>query len=216
MRKLYYILVVMIVMHLVLQYGFYLDIDFRSQEGWKTFLQDLFGNIVIFLIAGGIPAVVFALIPFRKKKYIEKFKTIFSAAVIVFLFIYIFSYSYFIFALQQKSYKNRFDVLYSQIKTTDCTDCSSLKTGKFETGPSVIERSSTMQVEIEKKTGKKYYFHIKWLNNCEYQLIPEADPDNKIYCKITQVKNDFYDCFVTTDQTMEKHAMFVRVNITKL
>src|SRR5258706_15444834 len=56
-------------------------------------------------------------------------------------------------------------------------DCKNFKTGRFkliETALNdsfLIERNDTMQIEKDLKTGSITKFEVKWLTDCEYELI---------------------------------------------
>jgi Icc-related predicted phosphoesterase len=84
--------------------------------------------------------------------------------------------------------------------------CSSYKAGKFilfEQNGNIhmrIDRTATEQIETDLKTGKFIRFSIKWINECEYELLL-IDGNNdqvsffrhrKLSIRITDVYADGY------------------------
>ena len=94
-------------------------------------------------------------------------------------------------------------------------DCSKYKTGKFyfiskmHRTKVLIERTDSLQVETDTKTGEIIKNRIDWKTQCEYdiyQILPtERKPDKTdsffsvtpIQIRITDVGDDYYICIAS-------------------
>jgi hypothetical protein len=83
-------------------------------------------------------------------------------------------------------------------------NCKDFRTGKFMFKESsvnrdlLIVRNDSIQIEYDSKEKTSIEFHIKWINECRYELEPtlKSDPDKRlpiVTVEITGTRNNEYD-----------------------
>ncbi len=86
-------------------------------------------------------------------------------------------------------------------------DCSSVKTGKFKldsqkSGTTIITRTSTEQIEVNKDLNVKVRYKVKWIDDCTYQLFQakihqgnkyfEGNKGDTLPIRIIEINQDYY------------------------
>lgn len=170
----------------------------------------IFGVILILLICSVIGAII-ALIPFQKRTFKNKFKFSFISL----LGITITFYGYYKYLTIIKGVELNPIHKYEDIQIPKNLNCSTIHEGKFETKNSIINRTKDKQIEKIKETGIKTEFSIKWINDCEYVLIPTADTTNKLRVKITTVNSDSYGCYIIGDRFKDTYPIFMSLKNIK-
>lgn len=214
-KKLWFLSLALLIIHLIIQYVFYLNIQFKTKEDWIYFIVDLNGNMFATYLGAGVLGSLLALVPFRGKKYIEKLKITIPLSASSILFLAIISFGYFIVFANQKGYLRRDMEHYENIQPKGVFDCSSFHTGIFETEGTRIERKANKQLETDHKTGKIHELDIQWVNDCEYTLTTPGDSLNIISVKITEVTADSYKCYASSKAFRDAPAMFFEVKRVK-
>jgi|GEM_PF-5924478 len=92
-------------------------------------------------------------------------------------------------------------VLFSSLFAQE-NSCNTIKTGTFyakakkKSAPILkIERTDSTQTETFLATNEKVYYKIKWVNECQFSLIPiqaVSDTIRKTVVTILKVKRDYY------------------------
>jgi len=209
--KLWIFVILLLIGHLILQYLFYLKVDLTTTSGKISFLTDLFSNLALIILLGVALGALAALIPFRQKRYWDKFRTTLPLLTLIILWILVSFFSFVIFFWHHHGFVKRSIYKYENIKQPGNLDCSSLRNGVFEYGEYIFERTDTIQIETEVKTGIKHEFKIHWTNDCEYVLIPVLDSLLKMKVKITSVSTNSYDCYVGADKFANRPALFFTI-----
>lgn len=88
-KKLWIICAIFLLIHLIIQNVFYLKNDLTDGFGLMILGVDLFSNLIMVGILGTVLGALIALVPFRQKKFKEKFKTSFPLLTSVVLLILI-------------------------------------------------------------------------------------------------------------------------------
>jgi len=91
-------------------------------------------------------------------------------------------------------------------------NCSKIKNGRFfyfaktDNRKIIVDRTDSVQIETDPKTGESFESKIKWISECNYQLfmnlkpkITSDSPDKQITqaiinIEIISVKSEFYVC----------------------
>ncbi|NME72984.1 hypothetical protein [Flammeovirga aprica] len=97
---------------------------------------------------------------------------------------------------------------YTDIKQPEDLICDEIKYGKFETDSLIIERSTFYQVQTDKISGEVNEYDIKWVGPCEYELFPLTEKGHNMKVKVTEVSEDYYDCYTTS----EIYGKKIRIN----
>ena len=214
-KKHWIIAISLLVIHLLIQYVFYLKIDFSNSNGIILFLIDIFSNLGLITLFGAGLGALFALIPIEGKCYSQKLKTTFPLLISILLFLLIITYSYSVFGLKKKGYESRSPENYENIIIPKNLDCLSVHDGIFETDNTLIERYGTKQTETNKETGEKHEFDVEWINNCEYKLTPTKGPALKLKVKITEINPDNYKCYCMAEKYSGKKAVLITIRLKK-
>lgn len=156
-------------------------------------------NALISLLAVGVTlGLIIAAIPYRKKTYGQKFEHSILISFIVCSFITDVTFG----SLLLKDNKYLFYIgkrkNYEEAKTAAAGDCKELQEGIFEDENMVIVRKGNYQVQTYKKTHQKFQYTVRWIGDCEYELIAEGDPSKVIKVKITGVSTDSFTCIVSS------------------
>lgn len=208
-KPLWIVSLILLVVHCVVQYFFYLKIS-----GLFTLFIDFTSNILFLATISLALSLLFALIPNKRKGYKEKFKITLPIVIIVLLSLMILSFSYNIFILKQNGFNSRPKNNYKDIVIPANLNCSSIHNGVFETDKCLIERIEKKQIETDKITGKKIEFIVSWISDCEYKLIPLTEGLGHLNVKVVEVTENDYACFVNSDEH-EDHSMFIRIKRKK-
>lgn len=70
----------------------------------------------------------------------------------------------------------------------------------------IIERKNNFQTQINKQTGKKTEYEIRWISDCEYHL-KNAASDNDLKVKVIEIDDFGFECFVATGIDAQKHRV---------
>jgi hypothetical protein len=211
-KKLWIVAVLLLIVHFIIQYGFYIHYDYSSL-GWISLASDVLGNVLLIIVSGGVLGALFALIPSRGKNYLDRFKIALPLLISFALLLVITAFIFIVFYGKQKGYKDRENVYYHNITIPAGTNCSSIHNGEFIMEDYLIKRHDTIQVETNLKSGKTVEFKVDWINDCEYSLTPVRDSLKKTYIKVTQVNEDYYTCYGKVDEDMP--AVFFKINRMK-
>lgn len=212
-KKLWIVAILLLIIHFIIQYGFYIHYDYSSSFGWISLASDILGNVMLIVVSGGVLGALFALIPSRNRTYLDRFKvalpllTSFSLLIIIAGFIFIVFYG------KQRGYSDRENVYYHNITTPADTNCSSIHNGEFSMDDYRIKRRDNIQIETNLKTGKTVEFKVEWINDCEYSLTPVNNELKKTFIKITQVNEDYYTCYGKVEENMP--AVFFKIKRLK-
>ncbi len=193
---------------MIIQFAFSVKTDPSESLDIMTLGFDLFSNLILVAILGAALGALTALIPYKQKKFNEKFKTTFPLSTAVVLVVLVSTFGYFIYLKNVKGIELRPLIKYEDIHIPINLDCSSVRNGKFETETSYIERTKDKQIQTDKKTGDKREFIVEWTNDCEYILTSTQDSTEKLRVKITAVNHDIYGCYVISDKYADNYPNF--------
>lgn len=214
-KKLWIISLILLFGHLIIQYVFYVKTDLAESLGVMNFAIELFSNLILVVMFGSGLGAIIALIPFKQKNFKEKFKTTFPLLTSIVLIVLVSTFGYSIYLKKVKGIELRPLHKYENIQTQANLDCSSVRSGKFETVKSIIERTESKQIQTDKKTGEKKEFIVEWKNDCEYILTSTEDNTVKLRVKITAVNADDYGCYVISDKYADKYPNFLTIKRIK-
>jgi len=214
-QKLWIFTTLLLVVHLIIQFVFFLKPDLSDGLGKMSSIFDMLLNLILIFILGvGLGALV-ALIPFRKKLYKEKFKITFPLLTSIVLVVFVATFSYTLYLKKVKGIELHPLIKYELIQIPENLNCSSVHNGQFETGKIIIERTDNKQIQTDLKTGEKKEYNVEWTNDCEYVLTSITDSLDKIRIKITAVNQENYGCYVNTVKGGSKYANFILVKRIK-
>ena len=158
------------------------------------FVIVLFG--IIISVAG--LAALLAIIPFRRRIYVQRFKAlvpILTLCSLIFFFLIV-AYSFYMVKNHGRGVSVNKD--YNDIISPPFLDCSSIQNGKFKTDDLTIERTGSLQRQIDNKTRKTEEYTVEW-KDCEYSLNSKVSSE-ELFVKITEVNKDYYKCYVTSNK----------------
>jgi hypothetical protein len=104
---------------------------------------------------------------------------------------------------------------YEDISIPANINCSMVRSGKFESDKTFIERIENKQIQTDKKTGEKKEFTVEWINDCEYVLTSTKDSLEIIRVKITAVNPNSYGCYVISDKKVDRHPIYLTIKRVK-
>jgi uncharacterized membrane protein YsdA (DUF1294 family) len=214
-KRLWIILTVLLAVHLIIQYIFFIKIDLTDSSGLTSFTVDFISNLLTVFLFGAGFGVLSAAIPYGKKRFREKFKITFPLLTVVVLIILIITFSYSLYLKNWKSIELRPVQKFDKIKIPQDLVCTSVHIGKFESENLIIERTANKQAQTNKKTGQKKEFAVEWINDCEYVLTSMADSKEQISVKITAVNPGEYGCYVISNSSFHKYPNFVTIKRIK-
>ena len=196
----------LLIVHLIIQYYFIINNNFSDNLLFIRFIGKFIGIIIIGLLFGLIIGSLLALVSFKGKKYRQKLKITFPFCTSLVLILLISSFGYLAYVEHKNGERLNGYLRYSEVKVPDITNCSTLRTGSFETENLLIERTEKKQIQIDKKTNKKIEYLIDWKTECEYYLIPINNQSEKIKVKIVSNSLNSYDCYVTNSKYLIEYA----------
>lgn len=198
LRKFWILSILLCAAHLLIVFAVTNRLGSVDKYGLTIALYVLLGFVFAeFVMVSGVVAII-ALIPYKQKVYIAKFRILFLAAVtfLLFCFSVVLALSFY-FRTEIRS-KERFDdiVIPSDI------NCSVVRDGKFETDKLLIERKGSIQIETNKWWGSEKEYKVEWVGDCEYILTSVDDSEAKVRVKIVEVTSKGYSCY----PMLEEHS----------
>ena len=179
--------------------------------GSTSHILDLSVTVLIVCVSGALLGTVSALLPYKQKRFVQKFKVTLPFFISAVLLVQTTLYTYLLYTKHVKGVILKPLHTYEAIQIPVKSDCSSIHHGKFETEKSIIERWGNTQTQVDKKTGQKKVFIVEWINNCEYSLTPVDDNSKKLKIKITKVNSDDYGCYIIQENSENLYPVFLTV-----
>ncbi len=206
---------ILLIIELIIQYGFFSKPDLTRLSGIVTFNLDIIFNIIFFVVVGAGLGYLISKIPFRQKTFKEKFRTAFPlcTSFVIVVFISVFTYVYYL--TKEKGIELAPLQEYEDIECPEDLDCSVIHTGKFETELTLIERTEIIEIQTNKKTAVKKEFTIKWIDKCEYVLTSTTDNSEQIKVKVSAVNPDVYGCYMLSSKQTDTYPILMIINRVK-
>lgn len=203
-RMLWTITGILLILHLILQHT-----QFTSTDEWDfgSSIILLSSHIFIVFMVSVVLGVLTALIPFKQKKYRQKFITTFPISFSFTLMVLLLNFGYLVYLDKVKGAKLSPLIKYDNIEIPVTLDCTSIKNGRFETENLIISRQGAKQTHINKDTKETREYKVEWLSDCEYILTPIDNSAESIKVKIINVSIDSYDCYTAIDKYAKRYRI---------
>ena len=159
--------------------------DISKKDGIINFILRVIGDLSILIFLSLIVSVILGLIPLKQKTYLNKLKTIFP--IIAFIILIASSLS----LLLHKTIK------FDEIETPTSLNCEDLKYGNFVCQHIEIKRTLNKQIEFDSKSKDAKEYQIKWISDCEYELIGINGNVQNYKVKIIEVNLDNHKAYVS-------------------
>ncbi len=214
-KKLWPTAFILLLIHMIIQYVFYMNLDLTKDIDIYIFVLEFIGQLTIAIIAGLLLGVLIAFIPFKQKRFKEKVKTTVPLLTSFVLLVFISVFGYSIYLKKVKGIDLRPLNKYEDISIPANINCSMVRSGKFESDKTFIERIENKQIQTDKKTGEKKEFTVEWINDCEYVLTSTKDSLEIIRVKITEVNPNGYGCYVISDKKVDRYPIYLTIKRVK-
>lgn len=197
-KKFWILSILLCAAHLLIVFAVISRLGSVDKYGLTIALYVLLGFVFTeFVVVSGIVAV-FALIPYKQKVYIAKFRVLFLSAVTFLLF----GFSVMLALSFYFGTEIRSNERFADIAIPPHVNCAVVRDGKFETDRLLIERKGSKQVETNKWWGSEKEYTVEWASDCEYILTPVDDSEAKVRVKIVEVTSEGYSCY----PMLEEHS----------
>lgn len=190
----------------------YLSIhSINSNNSIPFIISKLFITQVLILLAALILGLLIACVPYRQKKFRQKFNVTFPFAsfLIAFALFSYMSYEQYTWWIEATKYGPL--MKYESVEIPANLDCSSIHNGKFEDHVAIFERQGDMQIQMLKESNQKKEYKVEWTSDCEYQLINVKDSSDKAQVKVVAVTSEGFDCYAASG----KYAAFYKCKRVK-
>ena len=107
LKPLWTLAVLLLLLQLILDYGFYTNLDFSSGENIAIFIADLISSLITILLFALPIGLLIALIPHKQKTFREKIKFTLPASISLVLIILIVLFGYKMYLKKVKSIELR-------------------------------------------------------------------------------------------------------------
>lgn len=206
---------ILLIIELIIQYGFFSKPDLTKLSGIVTFNLDIIFNIIFFVVVGAGLGYLISKIPFRQKTFKEKFKTAIPlcTSFVIVVFISVFTYAYYL--KKEKGIELAPLQEYEDIECPEDIDCSVIHTGKFESELTLIDRTEIIEIQTNKKTGVKQEFNINWIDRCEYVLTSTSDNSEQIKVKVIKATPQEYICNKLSSKQTDTYPILMIINRVK-
>ena len=88
-------------------------------------------------------------------------------------------------------------IKFDEIKIPTSLDCENLKQGDFICRHLEIKRTLNKQIEYDSKSNSTKEYQVKWITDCEYELIGSNGNVHNYKVKIVEVNVDNHKAYVS-------------------
>jgi hypothetical protein len=156
-------------------------------------------SIVYLFVVSMIVGLTSAIFPFKGRNYVQRLEPAVLLSFIVCSFMMDITFG----SLMFKKNKDLFHIGkrrdYKEAKIAVEGSCKDLQDGTFEDENLIIIRNGNKQIQTYKKSHKRDIMQVRWISECEYEIIPESNLKGVIMVKITMVTNEGYSCIASSD-----------------
>ena len=146
-------------------------------------------------------ALIVSVFSIRRKKFKKQLR--FIAPLILITIVLLFALLGFLYKKGEEfsGSRTKWLVSYSDVQCPPGMNYASIKTGTFSTKVLEIERNESTQIQRDNIDHSTQYYHVTWLNPCEYILTDQSNSELKLFVKVTAVDESSYSCYFTSDTT---------------
>lgn len=181
--------------------------NFSKLSGRVSLAFGIITNLLFVLGFGFVYRKMAALFLYTKLPHPERFQRTFPIATSFALLVMLLFFSFITYIKHVEGVRFSPLVQYDEVEIPSNTNCTDVRNGIFETESISIKRSNKEQVQTNKANGKIIRYRVKWLSDCEYALTQKENPAEKLKVKIVEVRDDAYDCFVTSNKYADKQTI---------
>lgn len=170
-------------------------------DDWPMTIAGILFGVFFLIVISIILSVIIAAFPFNSnttpgKQKIRSFIPICTVLLTVASFI--------AFIITRPSYASEVPA--------ERTLCQRVKEGKFRLDQYIIERKGDVQIETDVTTKEKIAYKVKWINDCEFELISFKDSIDRNKVKIIAVTEHGYECVLQNESRSTKHELLIIMN----
>lgn len=154
------------------------------QNGIIGFTIRILGDLFLMGLISLILSAVGAIIPIKSKTYVKKLISILPSILFVVLLVF-----------SSMLYLNE-PINYDEIEQPESLNCAELQQGEFTCNNLTIKRTLDKQIEINRQTNEVNEYRIKWIANCEYELIGINGRAVNYKVKIVEITDNRHKVYV--------------------
>ncbi len=203
MRKVLWIIVgVLSTINVILDYSY-----FNIVQPYLTAeIFELIFKVGFPFVTGLAIASLLSAIPFKNLEYKYKLSYVLPALTLIIAGLYTFSTATLAYYKEVTGKDIGPITYYRNVEIPPELDCDETKEGSFETENLIIERKNNFKTQINKQTGKRTEYKVRWISDCEYHL-KSAESDNDLKAKVIKIDDSGCECFVTTGVDAQKYRV---------
>lgn len=159
--------------------------DQSHKDGFLSFLLRIIGDLLILFLLSLLISAILSLIPLTKETYQNKIKKILLPITLIVLI------ANSLTLLLHETIK------FDEIKIASSLDCKNLSQGDFICKYLEIKRTSNMQIEFDSRSNSTKEYQVKWITDCQYELIGINGNIQNYRVKIVEVNVGNHKAYVS-------------------